>query len=515
MKRSNSAETQGNSKRRKLDDNDSRLGNYEINRLTLSRNGFDLESGESTLYVPGEIVKIIEIKPLGKDRIAGKLENQTWITIQKAKDEKKICSAKKTQKPLSESKPNCIEARIAQAIFKNDTTSLQKILFENKVDVNVNKKCEIYDFPLHYACKKGKLAIIEMLLANNADLHKQNIKGMTSLHMASYKGHLPVVKKLVELNANVQAKTKTHGQTPFIFASKEGNLEVVNFLGEHGANVNTKTKKYGKTALHIASHKGHLPVVVELIFNLDANVNCRSNSGCSPLFYAAESGHLEICDFLIQNNASLNLKDHSENTCLYEAVNHDQFQITKLLLQNNANVNNSKDLPLMSSIIRSNHQITNLLLDYGADPNAKGPLNVHTAFSLISVSGSIKVGALLFAHGADPSLTILHREYEAIDLAFESEFYHFLLYFIEHDSGTANWFKTKPPTSAETLAAVFGGTSKRQRVKQLIFGHISYLKQIQNAIYTNFSRIPGLAKILDEYTHGLQNLLIFEEDDAP
>lgn len=65
-------------------------------------------------------------------------------------------------------------------------------------------------------------------------------------------------------------------------ASKEGHVHVVKKLLECNANVNAATKK-GNTALHIASLAGQFDVV-ELLVKHGANVDCRSQNGFTPLY---------------------------------------------------------------------------------------------------------------------------------------------------------------------------------------------------------------------------------------
>ena len=62
---------------------------------------------------------------------------------------------------------------------------------------------------------------------------------MTPLCIAAQRGHLEVVRFLVEAGANKdQGRTDT-GATPLFTAAQNGHLEVVQFLVESGANMGT------------------------------------------------------------------------------------------------------------------------------------------------------------------------------------------------------------------------------------------------------------------------------------
>ena len=68
--------------------------------------------------------------------------------------------------------------------------------------------------------------------------------------MASANGHLEVVKYLISVGANKEAKNK-YGDTPLLIATQKGNLEVVKYLISVGANKEAKNK-YGETPLSYA-----------------------------------------------------------------------------------------------------------------------------------------------------------------------------------------------------------------------------------------------------------------------
>ncbi|CAK9253192.1 unnamed protein product, partial [Sphagnum jensenii] len=59
--------------------------------------------------------------------------------------------------------------------------------------------------------------------------------GDTPLHRAAEKGHLDVVKYLVEKGADVKAANK-YGYTPLHWAASSGKLDIVKYLVEKGAD---------------------------------------------------------------------------------------------------------------------------------------------------------------------------------------------------------------------------------------------------------------------------------------
>jgi ankyrin repeat protein len=76
--------------------------------------------------------------------------------------------------------------------------------------------------------------VVEVLLANGADVYKTPSCGTTALHMAASKGHVKCVKVMVAAGADVNITDK-RGMTSLHGAALENNAVIVQLLLEHGA----------------------------------------------------------------------------------------------------------------------------------------------------------------------------------------------------------------------------------------------------------------------------------------
>jgi ankyrin repeat protein len=80
--------------------------------------------------------------------------------------------------------------------------------------------------------------------------------------------NLPEVRRLLRDGADVNASC--YGWTPLTWASMKGHVQVVKELLEHGADMKAKDNQ-DSTPLHFACSLGHLAVVNELLSPNDSN----------------------------------------------------------------------------------------------------------------------------------------------------------------------------------------------------------------------------------------------------
>ena len=113
--------------------------------------------------------------------------------------------------------------------------------------------------PLIAAATDGHMEVIELLIANGADVNaKANDQlGGTALHMTANLGHKKIVELLVAAGADVNAKM-LHGMTPLHFAAN--NKGIAKFLIDKGADVNAK--------LNDGPHNGSTPLDFANVPNL-------------------------------------------------------------------------------------------------------------------------------------------------------------------------------------------------------------------------------------------------------
>jgi hypothetical protein len=115
-------------------------------------------------------------------------------------------------------------------------------------------------------------------------LDATNVKGTNALMYAALHGELPIVRRLVERDAQVN---KT-GWTPLHFAASNGHDDVVSYLLEHHAYIDAESPNR-TTPLMMAARMRH-PATVRLLLQEGADPTPVNDSGKSAADYARSAG---------------------------------------------------------------------------------------------------------------------------------------------------------------------------------------------------------------------------------
>ncbi|KAK8178165.1 ankyrin repeat-containing domain protein [Phyllosticta citrichinensis] len=149
---------------------------------------------------------------------------------------------------------------------------------------------------------------VEMLISLAADNQHR------PLHLAVKNSHSGVVEALIEAEADVEAET-AQGERPLHLALEKLNVAVVEALIKHGADVNVSTRTKESLILKACQTANSIDDALALIRALaehGADINAVSASGQTPLSVACSRQDLalDLVRFLLQNGARVRHTDY-------------------------------------------------------------------------------------------------------------------------------------------------------------------------------------------------------------
>ena len=119
------------------------------------------------------------------------------------------------------------------------TLKTYRQLFENYIDEEILRDEAIIHILIERHLEEDDY--LEYVKKMN-NINQPNKTGITPLLWSIYKFDLPVIKKIVEMGADVNIQNK-HGETSLMWAFDDNTLETIDYLTKQGADWNLKTNQ--------------------------------------------------------------------------------------------------------------------------------------------------------------------------------------------------------------------------------------------------------------------------------
>jgi ankyrin repeat protein len=330
--------------------------------------------------------------------------------------------------------------------------------------------------PLHLAAERGSGEVVQALVAAGADVNAATSTGATPLMFAAAAGEASALTALLDGGADPNAAETYRGQTPLIWAAAANQPAAVSLLVSRGADPNKATNIIDYAALsrdgsnpdgrnlpRRAAGRDTTPTTAQgtaravpaaerrvAIPGVDRNYLINelvyAQGGFAPIHYAAREGHAGVVDALLAAGVDVNTPTGGDgSTPLLVAAINGRFDLARRLIERGADPNLAAEngvAPLYAVInvqwsakaaypqptAHRNQQtgyleLMELLLEKGADPNARVNKKVWYSEYNFDQSGVDEVGAtafwraayaadvdamkLLVRYGADPNIPTL------------------------------------------------------------------------------------------------------------
>lgn len=290
--------------------------------------------------------------------------------------------------------------------------------------------------PLHLALVNGRDEMAQVLIERGADVNKPRVEGIRPLHDMAKIGNTEWCRKLLEAGADL-SQTTNPKWTAMHYAASRGHHDTVRFLHEAGGQLDALTYA-GLTPLHL-SFQLKSPKMASLLVELGANVTIADRDGVSPfekacamnalplveaiydrlatqpeeyrqemlargLYQAYLRGSTELAEFTMARGGDPEEAVGSRYSPLHVAADLGQVEFVELLLDAGADVNARTRMagwtPLHFACANAQEDTLKLLCEKGADPNARDAAN-RTPVHLAAWRGNIRHLRILIEHGAD------------------------------------------------------------------------------------------------------------------
>ncbi|CAJ1059046.1 ankyrin repeat and SOCS box protein 5 [Xyrichtys novacula] len=188
--------------------------------------------------------------------------------------------------------------------------------------------------PLHDAASQGRLLALRTLILQGHSVNVLTIDHVTPLHEACVGDHVACVRALIDAGANVNAST-IDGVTPLFNACAVGSVACTELLLENGAK--PQSLVYHPSPIHEATSRGHYGCV-EALVTWGADVDMDIPHLGTALYTACVCQELECARKLLREGANVQ-KGRSLDSPLHAAAEKDCTAVVKLLLDFGADIN--------------------------------------------------------------------------------------------------------------------------------------------------------------------------------
>ena len=143
------------------------------------------------------------------------------------------------------------------------------------------------------AAKKGDAVRVKSLLDAGIDANAKTNYGATAITFAADRGHVEVVRTLLENGADVNVVDSFYNATPLVWAAYKGHLEIINLMIEHGADLSKPTP------IQWAAAGGNTEVVKTMLKNKSAGgkgvlMSAIRNKNSEMALAVLEAAELEV-----------------------------------------------------------------------------------------------------------------------------------------------------------------------------------------------------------------------------
>ncbi|PSK34424.1 Glycerophosphodiester phosphodiesterase GDE1 [Elsinoe australis] len=240
----------------------------------------------------------------------------------------------------------------------NERTALHELAISGRLDsltlaldhgADV-RSTDVYGrIPIHYACMRGHVAVIEALIVadrsqtaarqqggmqegkgeDTSTVDYWDLDNFTPLVHGIVHSHIEVVKILLSLGARIDPASETD-HIPLNLACQHGSASIVDLLLQSHPKILPDAE--GLYPQHLVPRSGRSPRILLMLKNYGADLDQPDKLyQWTPLFHAASEGHLQCAQTLLQSGVNADVLDEKGFPAMYYAAWEGHLDCLKLL----------------------------------------------------------------------------------------------------------------------------------------------------------------------------------------
>ncbi len=231
----------------------------------------------------------------------------------------------------------------------NEKVEAASFLLVHDAPLLVDATSHVGNTALHVAACQDSVALLELLLANHAQINAQNEDGTTALHYAVLSEQAEAANFLLAHDVPIEAVDNA-GYMALHYAAINGSVVLLELLLANSAQIDA-VDNHGETALHYAVLLEQADAVSCLLAH-DAPIEARDHFGNTALHIAAINGSVALLELLLADNAQIDARNEDGETALVLAAKNGHDNIVKMLEIHRANKENQDEHGIAASLRR-------------------------------------------------------------------------------------------------------------------------------------------------------------------
>lgn len=127
--------------------------------------------------------------------------------------------------------------------------------------------------PLMFAAQENHVECLKILLDNNANIHHQDNRGFTALHIAAQEGHEDIAREIIERDPSLINMTDNNNLYPIHIAALNNHCSFVPLLVVSGADVNILPRNETEDLIAESSVAAALETCAEVLKGTKMNLS--------------------------------------------------------------------------------------------------------------------------------------------------------------------------------------------------------------------------------------------------